>query len=350
MLKNNRTEQLIKAVLVCCLAALIMLYPSQAAAGTVRSINVCIESIIPSMFAFMVISTYIQSSGLYRIIFRPLMPLMKLLIRADESIISIFLLSLIGGYPVGIKLLKENSERTKRIDGNVVPAETAAAFCYCISPSFALIMIGSGVFGSSAAGGVIYISNIAACLITGIIVSRISDLRSGTVVTGSSGGLTEAVNSASRALFTVCSVIVAFNITLTCVSSLLEDFGVKPPALLLGTLEISNLLGIERPSVSLIPLVSAIASTGGACVLLQCAAIAGKGFSKTKFLIARLPCAVLSGVISFVILQFTEISVTVSTISPEYDLTLSANKLIVPVLIAMCIIIFYRSDKIFRKV
>ena len=55
----------------------------------------------------MVLSSYILSSGLYESLFRPLDKPLQKLIKADNHIISVFLLSLIGGYPVGFKLLKD---------------------------------------------------------------------------------------------------------------------------------------------------------------------------------------------------------------------------------------------------
>ena len=84
--------------------------------------------------------------------------------------------------------------------------------------------------------------------------------------------------------------------------------------------------------------------------MLQCSAIAGKSFSLKKFFAARIPCAFLSSLYSLLFLQFTDISVSASTINSQYIFDFSANKIIVLILTAMCIIIFYRSDKFFRKV
>lgn len=346
-LSGIKTIQLIKAGAVCLLAALIIIFPRETAESTVNSINVCINSIIPSMFAFMVISAYVLSSGLYRFIFRPVMPVMKHIIKADEETISVFLLSLFGGYPVGVNLLKERIAYNKNYHEI---AEYASMFCYCISPSFALIMIGNGIFGSTAAGAVIYASDILSCIIVGAVISRRHDLYGKNADSSAKGSITDAVNSASRALFTVCTIITAFNIALTCISCLLEMIGIVLPAEISGSLEISNLLKISSPDVRLIPLVSAISSFGGVCVLLQCAAIVKGAFPIKHFLIARIPCAGLSAAISWIMLQFLDISVSASTFSPQYNYEFSANKVIVPVLIAMCIIIFYNSDKFFKKV
>lgn len=344
---TKKAPALLKAAAICFIAVLVVLFPSETAQSTVNSINVCLNSIIPSMFAFMVISDYVLSSGLYKVIFRPVLPFMKHIIRTDDETLSVFLLSLFGGYPIGVSLLKERIAYNKNYHEI---AGYASMFCYCISPSFALIMLGNGIFGSTAAGAVIYVSDIISCIITGAVISRLHDLNGESNVLTRKGTLTDAVNCASRALFTVCTVIVAFNIALTCLTCLLGRFHIVLPAEISGALEISNLLKISRPDVSLIPLAAAISSFGGICVLLQCTAIVKGDFPVKAFLLARIPCAVLSAGISWMLLQFLDISVSASTFSPEYIYDFSANKIIVPVLIAMCIIIFYKSDKIFKKV
>lgn len=302
------------------------------------------------MFVFMAITGYICSSGLYSTIFRPVLWIMRHIIKADDRILSVFLLSLIGGYPIGMKLLKEIIAQNKNYPAIKDACMNSSVFCYCISPTFALIMLGNGVFGSTSAGVVIYLSNVLACLLTGIVVSRACVLRTGSVSREDQGSLIGAVNSASRAMFTVCTVIIAFNTVISCIRAFLLNFGAVVPEQITGILEISNLMSLSSADISMIPFVSAVASMGGICVMLQCTAIAGGAFPVKRFIAARLPCALLSAVIAQIILQFTDISVSASTYSPEYTYEFSANRIIVLVLIAMCIIIFHKSDKIFKKV
>ena len=347
---NKKIMITVKACAAVSAAALMTVYPEVTANSAVNSINVCISAIIPSMFAFMVLTGYICDSGIYPVIFRPVFWIMRRIIKADDRMISVFLMSMIGGYPVGVKLLKETIAQNKNYPAIKGVCRDSAMFCYCISPTFALIMLGNGVFGSTAAGAVIYISDVLSCLITAAAVSRFCRLKTGIKTETGSGSLIGAVNSASRALFVVCTVIVAFNTALDCITAFLGNIGITLPKELLGALEVSNLLKIQRPGVSLIPVVTAISSMGGVCVLLQCAAIVKGEFPIKRFIIARLPCALLSGFISWVILKFTDISVETSTFSPQYTYDFSANKIIVLVLIAMCIIILHKSDKILKKV
>lgn len=351
MRSKVKISDILKSSFILILAVLTVIFPKETADSAVGSINICINSIIPSMFAFMVITTYIQSSCLYRVIFRPILPALSRIVRADDNILSIFLLSLIGGYPVGIKLLKEDIAQNTNSPAIARGHSIASLFCYCISPSFAIIMIGNGVFGSTEAGVIVYISSTLANITAAAVISHIYDLKSSSNREKTfTGNLTGAVNSASKALFGICTVIVAFNIALTCVSELLKCAGIIVPPIVAGFFEISNLLNIESPSVSLIPFVSAIASSGGICVMLQCAAIGGDILKINEFIAARVSCALLSGLYTMIILKFTDISVSVSTFARNYSYEFSANTIIVPVLTAMCIIIFYKSDKILKNV
>ncbi len=348
---NDKMKAVIKSIFLTAAVLLIVIYPSEAAESTVKSINVCINSIFPSMFAFMVLSEYIQNSGLYRIIFRPALFVFKKIIKADDSIVSVFLLSLFGGYPVGLKLLCGNISQNKNSPAIISISENSAAFCYCISPTFALIMLGSGVLGNTAAGAVIYISDVLACLTMAVIVSHISDPGvHSSELTATGSGLIDAINSASRSLFLICTVIISFNVVISCLTAFITEFGTEVSPMISGIFEISNLLKLRSVPLSLVPVISAIASTGGLCVILQCLAIVKGSFSVKKFLLARIPCALLSGIYTYIILRFTDISVETSSLSANYTYSFSADKIIVLVLIAMCIIIFYKTDKNSKKV
>ena len=347
---NKKVAGIIKTAAITAAAVIVLAFPEVSSESAVNSINVCLNSIIPSMFAFMVITSYICSSGVYTVIFRPFLWLLRKIIKADDSILSVFILSMFGGYPIGVKLLRELTAQNKNFSAIRNVSADASMFCYCISPTFAFIMLGSGVFGSTAAGIVIYISDVLACIITGAVVSRSCSLRIPLTDKNSSGSIADAVNSSARALFTVCTIIIAFNTLLSCVGAALEQFGVQIPVIISGALEISNLLKIHAPESYMIPAAAAISSFGGICVLLQCAAIAGNIFSVKRFIIARIPCAALSALSAHIIMQFTDISVSASTISQNYTYTFSAERIIVLILIAMCIIIFHKSDKIFKKV
>ena len=102
-----KVKKTIIALAVIFISIFIIIFSEQASLTVVKSINTCLDVIIPSTFIFMVISSYILSNELYKVIFLPFLIVLKKILKLNERQLSVFLLSLIGGYPIGLKLLKE---------------------------------------------------------------------------------------------------------------------------------------------------------------------------------------------------------------------------------------------------
>ena len=82
-------------------AAILVLDGDVVAAGALSGVQLCLQTVIPSLFCFMVLTGFLINSGLYRLISLPLGPLTKGLFCLPPSMGSVVLLSLIGGYPMG---------------------------------------------------------------------------------------------------------------------------------------------------------------------------------------------------------------------------------------------------------
>lgn len=344
MYKLNKYLRIIILIFIC---SLLIIFSKEIAESAILSIESCINIIIPSMFAFMVISTYIMSSDIYRFIFTPLFVLFNHIIKLNKSLFSVFCLSLIGGYPIGIKLLKEIISQNKNYSEISAVMST---FCYCISPTFAITMIGLGLYNNAEVGVIIYISNAAACIIMAVIQSRRHNLikiRDIDIV--QKGGIIYSVNSSANTLYKICSIIVIFNILLTAIESFFSLFQVEIPIIIKAFTEISNIVKLENPNVSALPLISAISSIGGLCVLFQCFSLIGNDFSPKAFLLSRLPCALISFLITAIMLSFWDISVPVFSENRNYSFELSSNRVILVLLLIMCVILLQKSEKNFKK-
>lgn len=325
------------------LSVVLLLFPEKAAQSVSDSISVCVGTIIPAMFAFMAISTYIINEGLHSVIFKPLYFISGRIIRLDEDSFSIFCLSLIGGYPVGIKLLREAVENAFISKKS---AENTACFCYCISPSFAVTMIGLGIFSCAEAGMLVYLSNAAACVLMAALFGKRNNTPQITRNRQTSG-IIGAVRSSAFSLFTVCTVIVAFNVIISALTETLGVFGITLPTYILGSAEISNLLRLP-PNTQLLPLISGICSFGGVCVLAQCTALCSDVFSLKRFLLMRIPTAILSGIICFILMRFVEISVPASG-GTGYAFAFDSNGIALIALMAMNVILFSKNEKNLQK-
>ena len=342
----NKIGYTVKALSVLGLAVLIIVFSHETSQSVTKSIDVCIGSVIPSMFALMVLSSYIISSGLYRVLLSPLLFLFRRIIKTDDRTLSVFLLSLFGGYPVGLKLLSEINAHNNNYHEI---SKKAAMFCYCISPTFAAVMLGNGVFGSTEAGLIIYASNALACFIMAVVISNTGTMTADISISDKNYTFFSAINSTVRSLSVICSVLICFNIAITCVNCVLHSFGSELAPQAAGLIEITNLLDIRSVSVSDIPFVSAAASFGGVCVIAQCSAIAKDKLDLTYFYPARIACSVLSGIIAKCLTYCFDISVQTSSSAHELSYEFNTNKAAVILMMIMCGIVFLRSEEILNK-
>lgn len=278
------------------LAAVLLLIDPQAVSRAVgAAAESCLEVIVPSLFAFSVLAVYLQQSGLYRTALKPLtFPLSKLL-RMDEELCAVYVLSNIGGYPVGAKLLSELVRQ-----GRLSPRDAGRMMCFCFGsgPGFMVGIVGINVFGNAGAGLVLFAAAIASSLLTAAFVRSRGEITlqkadSGVRLTGDI--FIGSVSGAARVMFTVCAMITGF----AAVSALLEKLGVFAlfesvfgsaeifPALL----EVTRIKDFSAAAFAL-PNCAALLGFGGMCVLMQTAAIAGN-VPLRGFLISRVPAAFL---------------------------------------------------------
>lgn len=287
----------------------ILMFPGELSGALRDSISACIDVMIPALFAFTVLAVYLQQSGLYLTALRPLtLPLSKLL-GIPEELCAVYLLANIGGYPVGVKLLRVLVSRGRLSRSG---AGRMLCFCYGSGPSFVIGTAGMRVFGSAAVGGIIYAACLLSSLVTAVIVCRCGG---GITLTGepqapdlSADRFIDSVDRGGRVMYTVCVMSVAFG----AVNALLERAGITgAAAALLGLagvgvnsdrvipalLEVSMVKDI-LPAAAAAPLCAAILSFGGVCVLLQVSAIGGGEIPLKPLLISRIPAALLSAALS----------------------------------------------------
>ena len=211
------------AAACACACIAVLINPAVTAASVGQALGSCIEVMIPSLFAFTILSVYLQSSGLYRIALKPLTAPISRILGIDGELCAVFVLSMTGGFPVGARLIHSLREQGR------ISAENAArmmCFCYASGPSFIIGIAGLRVFSSAAVGGVIF----AACALSSLIIAviicrrgeRITLLPAKQSLDLGGSCFIGSVSSAARVMFTVCAMICGFAV----VMSLVEIFGI----------------------------------------------------------------------------------------------------------------------------
>ena len=218
----------------------------------------------------------------------------------DEELCAVFVLSNIGGYPVGAKLLSElvRQERLSEKD-----AGRMMCFCFGSGPGFMIGIAGMKIFNSAGAGLALFGACFAAALLTAAFVRSRGPIelkKADRSFELSANSFISSVTAAARVMFTVCAMIIGFS----AISAILSEIGVYSlfesifgsaeifPALL----EVTRIKELSAAAHTL-PLCAALLAFGGVCVLMQIAAIA-KDIPLKGFLISRVPAALIAALIS----------------------------------------------------
>lgn len=286
------------------LAAVILIIEPKAVADAVgAAAGSCLEVVVPSLFAFTVLAIYLQKSGLYRTVLKPLtFPLSKLL-RMDEELCAVFLLANIGGYPVGARLLSTLVQQNRLSREN---AGRMICFCFGSGPGFMLGIAGMRIFGSAGAGAALF----GICFAVSLLIAGFVRMRGEIPLERAEGALKldaeafiSSVTDGARTMFTVCAMIVGFSV----IAAILKAVGVYAlfaevfgsSEILPALLEITRLGEMTAPGISdsALPTCAALLAFGGACVIMQVAALA-REIPLKKFLISRGAAAVLSALLA----------------------------------------------------
>ena len=82
---------------------LIILNPQNSAQGAVNGLLLCGNVIIPSLFPFAVCISFLMNSGIV-LVLKPFNRIFIKIFGMNFEMFSLFLLSFLGGYPIGAKL------------------------------------------------------------------------------------------------------------------------------------------------------------------------------------------------------------------------------------------------------
>ncbi|MCL2857253.1 MAG: hypothetical protein FWE19_05990 [Oscillospiraceae bacterium] len=182
------------------------------AAGVMQGLRISGTVLIPALFPFMVFSSFLVLSGGARIISVPLSLITKYVFRLPGQHGVVVLASLIGGYPVGGKMISTLLEQGM-IDRST--AERMLGFCYGPSPSFMISAVGAGMLFDIRLGALLFAAQIVASALVGVIFSLKAPQPAKEKASIKTGGVVSAfvvaVNGASSAMINMCAFAVLFS-------------------------------------------------------------------------------------------------------------------------------------------
>ena len=256
-------NKLVKPALCVLLLFLLMTRSNIAREAASNGIEMCIYTVIPSLFPFIFASTMLNHSlqNFKLTIMRPISTLCKAPERGKY-----ILLGLLGGYPVGAKCINDDYK-----NGHLSKSEgeRLLGFCSNAGPSFIFGVVGV-LFEQISVVWALWGIHIGSAILVGVILPAVTDssetskcLRSGP----------DAITTSVKAMSVICAWVVIFKIILTfCDHLLLSGRKGITQILLGGFLEITNgcisLKNIANSGLRFI-LAAVFLGSGGICVAMQ---------------------------------------------------------------------------------
>ena len=271
--------------------ALLLLCSADAAQAVRDALALCVQSVIPALFPFFVVSSLFIDLGCAAVLGRSLAPVMHRLFGVSGAGGTAFLLGIIGGYPVGGRTAGElyRSGQCEREE-----CERLLAFCNNAGPSFILGIAGLGCFGSVRVGAWLYLIHVGAAVMVGLLFRSTSHQMGRPEKTETprwADALIEAVRGGAMSMVNICAFVVFFLVILRLFS---RFTGIQHGAIL-GIVEMTN--GILRLANDRRGFIWAagLLGWGGLSVHCQTAAVlSGSGLSlKRYFMAAAWPVSLL---------------------------------------------------------
>lgn len=167
-MKKISVANMLFACVICFLAFLLMMKPEICKQGVSSAIILCGQVLIPSLFPFSVCVLFIMKSGvLEKISF--ISAFTEKIFGLSAQLFSIMVLSALGGYPIGAKLIDQAVQK-----GVISPSQGGQMLNYCVNagPAFIIAAVGSGILGLKPAGYILLAAHISASVVI-CIFSRI---------------------------------------------------------------------------------------------------------------------------------------------------------------------------------
>ena len=320
--------------LISLFAFCLIFFRNDAVNGAIKGLYMCSDVLIPSLFPFMVCV----------LLFIGVVESLNL----KNKIPLIFILSALGGYPIGAMLLNEEV-RLDNIEPNY--AEKMMRFCVNAGPGFIIIAVGSGIYGSVKTGLILFLSSILSSFSIFLFTKFLGKdkIKFKSTRKDSSFEFSDIfVNSTARAsasMINICSFVVLFCV----INSVLEKFAEKVK--FLNFLVYLNEVSCSVFKFKNIYAVSFILGFGGICVIMQIIAVSGDmKFNVLKFLIFRILNGLLFLFYSSVLIKVFRCKI--STAFLKNTIIIKTNSLKTVLVLSAVVILFLisvQSKKIIGK-
>ena len=266
----ERKGKHLKSIMAVC-GLLVLIFDSKLALEGARSgLEMCIKTVIPSLFPFFVLSLFLTST-LNTGTSETMLCISKKL-KIPQAAASVLIPSILGGYPVGAKCL---GDLYRRRAINRKDAERLLSFCNNAGPSFLFGMV-SGFFPDVELVWRLWLIHLLSAAATAwMIPIKTSDQKE--IPVPKEAEKPTVLPTAAKAMCLVCCWVILFRTILSFLKAwFLWLFPDWMQVLVMGFLELTNgcceLMLIGDVRIRFI-LCSCMLAFGGVCVILQTASV-----------------------------------------------------------------------------
>ena len=241
-------------------------YSEMVKQGVSNGLSLCANTLIPSLFIFLCLS---HTAVAYSEIHIPLLSkAYAAVFHAPENTAVLFLLSLIGGYPVGAMLCAQMLEEKKI---TAAQAKRLPLYCCCSGPAFAVLAVGETMCGSKSVGLILLASTVLSQCIIGIVIGffhrKQYDCKVVPLYTQTPSfaqAFTASVDKSIGGILHICAYVVLFSVLLCLMRLLPLPAGIQ--TYISAVLEVTT--GAENFKDN-VPMLGFILGFGGVSVLFQ---------------------------------------------------------------------------------
>lgn len=347
---------------------MLLCFPNACAAGAVQGLCNAAEILIPSLFPYMVLSSFIMHSGADRYIGKIFSPVTKTLFNLPSVCSSAIILSLIGGFPVGTKCV-QLLYRNKKITSE--QAQRMMMFCVCSGPAFLITAIGAVMLHNTQVGVILYISQALSCIILGICTGIFSRIRKKTFQNtvhnekniddspSVISAVIEAASDGAASIISMTALVVIFSLLLNTLTdsgilgmliSFMQGCGISvqvSKVIVPVLLEVTTACTEVKAAALPVWWFSAAVGFGGICVHMQIFELLRNiPIKRGIYMLFRTVNAVLSTLIAFLIFQIYSPSTNVFSVFGGNEAEVSASTLAGSIaLVIMCAVFLLTMKK-----
>ncbi len=339
------------SVFILTLMSAILLNPQYYINNIKTSLVTCYTTLIPSLCVFMMLSQLFCESTAGNTVAALLAPITKKLFHLNKTETKIFLMSLVGGYPCGAKMIS-NSLKNGQI--TLATAQRLLIFSINPSPSYVILAVGMGLYKNKQIGTVFFLANLISTLLLALL-TRPKKTQKEIPVTplDFSQALVKSISDGTNSMLVICGFTLFFS-TLMAFLSQIGLFKLNSFLTALLSLSLDVVTGVNN-TYQISTFLSGVAiSFGGLSVIFQCMTmLKGEKINFFKIIPFRILHSVLTGLVSYFIIKIKDFPIqTMITLKPAVSTQPEILSIIFVVTCLVFLVSLKRSEcneKTFRK-